>query len=58
MALRNALSLAVSALALTTGSGLTFTGDAIGNMLALDTATGKTLWHARLGADIQATPTT
>jgi alcohol dehydrogenase (cytochrome c) len=43
---------------LTTGSGLTFTGDATGNMLALDTATGKTLWHAGLGADIQTSPTT
>lgn len=43
---------------LTTGSGLTFTGDATGNMLALDTATGKTLWHAGLGADIETSPTT
>jgi len=31
---------------LTTDSGLTFTGDAFGNVLALDTANGKTLWHA------------
>jgi glucose dehydrogenase len=44
--------------ALTTGSGLTFTGDATGNMLALDTATGKTLWHAGLGAGIDTSPTT
>jgi alcohol dehydrogenase (cytochrome c) len=43
---------------LTTGSGLTFTGDATGNMLALDTVTGKTLWHAGLGADIQTSPMT
>jgi alcohol dehydrogenase (cytochrome c) len=43
---------------LTTGSGLIFTGDATGNMLALDTATGKTLWHAGLGADIETSPTT
>jgi alcohol dehydrogenase (cytochrome c) len=43
---------------LTTASGLTFTGDATANLLALDTATGKTLWHAGLGADIQTSPTT
>ena len=43
---------------LTTGSRLIFTGDATGNMLALDTATGKTLWHAGLGGDIQTSPTT
>ena len=34
---------------LTTDSGLTFTGDGDGNMLALDTATGHTLWHAGTG---------
>jgi alcohol dehydrogenase (cytochrome c) len=43
---------------LTTSSGLIFTGDATGNMLALDTATGKTLWHAGLGAGIESSPTT
>ena len=31
---------------LTTDSGLTFTGDAAGNMLALRTSNGETLWHA------------
>ncbi len=31
---------------MTTASGLTFTGDVQGNFLALDTSTGKTLWHA------------
>src|SRR6185312_8830079 len=31
---------------LTTDSGLTFTGDAHGNMLALRTSNGETLWHA------------
>ena len=31
---------------LTTDSGLTFTGDGHGNVLALDTSNGKTLWHA------------
>jgi alcohol dehydrogenase (cytochrome c) len=43
---------------MTTASGLTFTGDATANLIALDTATGKTLWHAGLGADIETSPTT
>ena len=43
---------------LTTDSGLTFTGDAYGNVLALDTATGKTLWHAGTGASMQSSPIT
>jgi alcohol dehydrogenase (cytochrome c) len=34
---------------LTTGSGLTFTGDVNGNALALRTSDGATLWHAALG---------
>ena len=33
---------------LTTASGLTFTGDAAGNALALRTTDGATLWHATL----------
>jgi alcohol dehydrogenase (cytochrome c) len=41
---------------LTTGSGLTITGDAYGNVLALDTANGKTLWHAGTGAAISSSP--
>jgi alcohol dehydrogenase (cytochrome c) len=41
---------------LTTDSGLTFTGDAFGNILALDTATGKTLWHAGTGDPMQTSP--
>jgi alcohol dehydrogenase (cytochrome c) len=41
---------------LTTESGLAFTGDAYGNVLALDTATGKTLWHAGTGAPMQSSP--
>ncbi len=41
---------------LTTSSGLTFTGDALGNMLAVDTATGKTLWHAGTGGRMQTSP--
>src|SRR5215475_13653327 len=43
---------------LTTDSGLTFTGDAHGNFLALDTTNGKTLWHAGAGAGIASSPTT
>jgi alcohol dehydrogenase (cytochrome c) len=43
---------------LTTESGLTFTGDALGNFLALDTRNGKTLWHAGSGARIQSSPIT
>jgi alcohol dehydrogenase (cytochrome c) len=41
---------------LTTDSGLTFTGDARGNFLALDSSDGKTLWHAGSGAGIQSSP--
>ena len=43
---------------LTTDSGLTFSGDAHGNFLGLDTATGKTLWHAGSGAEIASSPIT
>lgn len=43
---------------LTTESGLTFTGDAHGAMLAVDTSNGKTLWHAGTGAPIQSSPIT
>ena len=41
---------------LTTDSGLTFTGDAYGNTLALQTVDGKTLWHAGQGAPMQSSP--
>ncbi len=43
---------------LTTDSGLTFTGDAHGSVLALDTANGKTLWHAGMGAPMFSSPST
>src|SRR5882672_5201570 len=43
---------------LTTESGLTFTGDAQGNVLALRTADGKTLWHAGQGQGMQSSPIT
>jgi alcohol dehydrogenase (cytochrome c) len=42
---------------LTTDSGLTFTGDALGNFLALDSTDGKTLWHAGSGSHIVSSPT-
>jgi alcohol dehydrogenase (cytochrome c) len=41
---------------MTTESGVTFTGDAEGNVLALDTATGKTLWHAGMGSPMESSP--
>lgn len=41
---------------LTTDSGLTFTGDGAGNVLALNTSDGKTLWHAGTGAGMQSSP--
>ncbi|HEY4905003.1 MAG TPA: acido-empty-quinoprotein group A [Candidatus Sulfotelmatobacter sp.] len=43
---------------LTTDSGLTFTGDAHGNFLALDSSDGKTLWHAGSGSHIMSSPIT
>ena len=41
---------------MTTESGVTFTGDAQGNVLALDTATGKTLWHSGMGSPMESSP--
>ena len=41
---------------LTTDSGLIFTGDALGNLLALRTSDGKTLWHAGQGSPMQSSP--
>ncbi len=38
-----------SAGVLTTASGLTFTGDAAGSVLALRTSDGTTLWHSGIG---------
>jgi alcohol dehydrogenase (cytochrome c) len=43
---------------LTTDSGLTFTGDTHGNILALETSGGKTLWHSGTGAPMQTSPIT
>jgi alcohol dehydrogenase (cytochrome c) len=39
-------------------SGVTFTGDTLGNFLALDTSNGKTLWHSGSGARIGSSPIT
>jgi alcohol dehydrogenase (cytochrome c) len=43
---------------LTTDSGLIFTGDAQGNVLALRTEDGKTLWHSGNGSQMQSSPIT
>jgi alcohol dehydrogenase (cytochrome c) len=43
---------------LTTATGVTFTGDAEGNLLALDTTDGKTLWHSGTGSQIATSPIT
>ncbi len=43
---------------LTTDSGLTFSGDPQGNLLALRTSDGKILWHAGTGANMQTSPST
>ena len=43
---------------LTTDSGLTFTGDISGNVLALDTSNGKTLWHAGTSERMDTSPIT
>jgi alcohol dehydrogenase (cytochrome c) len=43
---------------LTTDSGLAITGDPFGNVLALDTQDGKTLWHAGTGAGVGISPVT
>ena len=41
---------------MTTDSGLAFTGDSHGNVLALATSSGKTLWHAGMGSPMQSSP--
>jgi alcohol dehydrogenase (cytochrome c) len=43
---------------MTTEGGLVFTGDGYGNLLALDDATGKTLWHAGAGGGMGGPPIT
>ena len=43
---------------LTTDSGVVFTGDAAGSVLALASSTGKTLWHAGAGGPMDSSPIT
>jgi len=41
---------------MTTDSGLTITGDGHGNVLALETSNGKTVWHAGTGSSMESSP--
>ncbi len=41
---------------LSTAGGLVFTGDAEGNFIAMDAATGKALWHFQMGGAVYAPP--
>ncbi len=41
---------------LSTAGGLIFTGDAEGNFIALDAASGKPLWHFQMGGAVYAAP--
>jgi alcohol dehydrogenase (cytochrome c) len=43
---------------LSTAGGVVFTGDAEGNFIALDAATGKALWHFQCGASVYSSPMT
>jgi alcohol dehydrogenase (cytochrome c) len=43
---------------LSTAGGVTFTGDAQGNFIALDAASGKVLWHFQTGGEVHAGPMT
>ena len=40
---------------LTTASGLVFSGDGDGNVLAFDSRTGRNLWHYQLGSSLRST---
>jgi alcohol dehydrogenase (cytochrome c) len=40
---------------LTTASGLIFSGDPEGNLLALDSRSGELLWHYQMGATMHGT---
>ena len=48
----------VTAGILTTAGGLLFTADNSDNLLALDPATGKTLWHVQAGGRLVSSPMT
>ncbi len=41
---------------LSTAGGLLFTGDAEGNLIALDASAGKALWHFQMGGEVYASP--
>jgi alcohol dehydrogenase (cytochrome c) len=41
---------------LSTAGGLVFTGDAEGNFIALEAATGKAVWHFQCGASVYSSP--
>jgi len=41
---------------LSTAGGLVFTGDAEGNFVALEAASGKVLWHFQCGASVYSSP--
>jgi alcohol dehydrogenase (cytochrome c) len=43
---------------LSTAGGLVFTGDAEGNFIALDAASGRPLWHFQCGASVYSAPMT
>ena len=43
---------------LSTAGGLLFTGDGSGDLMALDAATGKTLWHLYPGGNLTGAPMT
>jgi len=43
---------------LSTAGGVVFTGDAEGNFIALDAASGKPLWHFQCGASVYSSPMT
>jgi alcohol dehydrogenase (cytochrome c) len=43
---------------LTTAGGLLFSGDPSGHFIAFDAATGKPLWHARVGTVLTNSPQT
>jgi alcohol dehydrogenase (cytochrome c) len=48
-----------SAGVLSTAGGVIFTGDSEGNLLAVDSRTGKLVWHYQMGANLHGTaPTT
>jgi len=41
---------------LSTAGGLVFTGDAEGNFIAMDAASGRVLWHFQMGGAVYAAP--